>query len=187
MARVTVEDCLEKIPNRFALTILASRRARMLLEGRGTATVDCENKDAVTALREISASHVRFTEDVDTTMHEFIDEQRQKLRASSTEGSYLDAAAFGLMDAEEGEEPGAEIEELTADLERLVVKPKKEKADDDDDEVEAEEEVAPVEDEAEEEVAAIDDESIGDIDADIADDDLGEIGTEEVEEEPEED
>lgn len=91
------------------------------------------------------------------------------------------------MDAEEGEEPGAEIEELTADLERLVVKPKKEKAEDDDDEVEAEEEVAPVEDEAEEEVAAIDDESIGDIDADIADDDLGEIGTEEVEEEPEED
>jgi DNA-directed RNA polymerase omega subunit len=36
MARVTVEDCLEKIPNRFALTILAARRARALLENRGT-------------------------------------------------------------------------------------------------------------------------------------------------------
>ena len=51
MARVTVEDCLEKIDNRFALVILAAQRARQLLKG-ATPTVDAaKNKAAVTALR----------------------------------------------------------------------------------------------------------------------------------------
>ena len=186
MARVTVEDCLEKVPNRFALTILASRRARMLLEGRGKPMVDCDNKDAVTALREIGDGAVRYIESVDQVMHEFIDEQRQKLRASSSEGSYLDAAAFGLMDAEEGEETGSDVEELTADLEQLAVKPKKEKATEDEDEPEAEEEEVAAEEESEIESAAIDDESLGDIDADLGDEELGDLGGEETEDEPEE-
>ena len=58
MARVTVEDCLENIDNRFALVILAAQRARQLLKG-ATPTVDAaKNKAAVTALREIAAGHV---------------------------------------------------------------------------------------------------------------------------------
>ncbi len=189
MARVTVEDCLEKIPNRFALTILASRRARMLLEGRGKAMVECDNKDAVTALREIGSGSVRYIEQVDDVMRDFIDEQRVKLRASSTEASYLDAAAFGLMDAEEGEETGSDVEELTADLERLAVKPKKEKTDEDEDEpeVEEDEETATDDEEGEIESATIDDESLGDIDADLGDEELGDLGGEEAEEEAEED
>ena len=54
MARVTVEDCVDKIPNRFELVLVAARRARDL--GNGSAiTVERENdKDAVVALREIA-------------------------------------------------------------------------------------------------------------------------------------
>jgi len=58
VARVTVEDCLEKINNRFALVILAAERARQLAKG-AAALVECDNKPAVTALREIAAGQVR--------------------------------------------------------------------------------------------------------------------------------
>lgn len=59
MARVTVEDCLEHEDNRFALVVLASRRARALMRG-AEALVNSNNKPAVTALREIAAAKVRF-------------------------------------------------------------------------------------------------------------------------------
>jgi DNA-directed RNA polymerase subunit omega len=75
MARVTVEDCLEKVPNRFALVVLASERARQLSRG-GESLVECSNKPAVTALREIAADNVRFNEDVDLIVREFLDERR---------------------------------------------------------------------------------------------------------------
>ncbi len=121
MARVTVEDCLAQIPNRFALTILASRRARALSEGRGRAQVECDNKEGVTALREVSAQKVRFKEDVSQAMVDFIDEQRRQLRVTAGEHTFLEAASLrALEDEEEGEEdePG-EIEELQADPEAL--------------------------------------------------------------------
>ena len=54
MARVTNEDCLERIPNRFLLCNLASRRARNLMQG-APATMETKNKSNVTALREIAA------------------------------------------------------------------------------------------------------------------------------------
>ena len=96
MARVTVEDCLEKIPNRFALTVLASRRARALSEGKGTALVRSNNKVGVVALREIAKDKVRYGENVEDTIMAFIDEQRAQLMAgSSTDATFIDAAAFG--------------------------------------------------------------------------------------------
>ena len=53
MARVTVEDCIEKIPNRFELVLLAAHRARLIAAG-GEITVDRDNdKNPVVALREI--------------------------------------------------------------------------------------------------------------------------------------
>ena len=55
MARVTVEDCLELVPNRFALVVLAAERARQLSRG-ASPLVDCDNKPAVTSLREIATS-----------------------------------------------------------------------------------------------------------------------------------
>ncbi len=58
MARVTVEDCVEQIPNRFELILMAAQRARMIREG-SPMTVDRDNdKDPVVALREIAEKSV---------------------------------------------------------------------------------------------------------------------------------
>ena len=57
MARISVQDCLDQIPNRFAVVMLAARRMRQLQKG-SDALVECKNKDAVTALREIAAGKV---------------------------------------------------------------------------------------------------------------------------------
>lgn len=63
MARVTVEDCLDKVDNRFALVILAAQRTRQLKEGRA-ALVECKNKEEITSLREIADGLVNFKEDL---------------------------------------------------------------------------------------------------------------------------
>jgi DNA-directed RNA polymerase subunit omega len=57
MARITVEDCLEKIPNRFQLVLAATYRARMLSQGHAP-RIETKNKPGVTALREIAAGQV---------------------------------------------------------------------------------------------------------------------------------
>jgi DNA-directed RNA polymerase subunit omega len=57
MARITVEDCLQKIPNRFQLVLAATYRARMLSQGHSP-RVDSKNKPGVTALREIASGEV---------------------------------------------------------------------------------------------------------------------------------
>ncbi len=75
MARVTVEDCLEKVPNRFALTILAAERARQLSKN-ATALVECDNKPAVTALREIADAKVKFNEDISDIINDYLREIR---------------------------------------------------------------------------------------------------------------
>jgi DNA-directed RNA polymerase subunit omega len=59
MARVTVEDCLVKIPNRFHLTAVTVKRAKMLLRG-ARPLVESNNKEIVTALREIAAGEIRL-------------------------------------------------------------------------------------------------------------------------------
>jgi DNA-directed RNA polymerase subunit omega len=61
MARVTVEDCLEKIPNHFDLVLAAVRRVKQLLKG-ARPLVDSDNKEVVTALREIAAGKVALVE-----------------------------------------------------------------------------------------------------------------------------
>ncbi|TAK73743.1 MAG: DNA-directed RNA polymerase subunit omega [Gammaproteobacteria bacterium] len=61
MARVTVEDCLRNVKNRFELVLLASKRARQLMRGK-EAKVDWDNdKPTVVALREIAAGYTDFT------------------------------------------------------------------------------------------------------------------------------
>jgi DNA-directed RNA polymerase subunit omega len=57
MARITVEDCLAKVPNRFQLVVLAARRAKDLLKG-ARPLVQSDNKEVVTALREVAESKV---------------------------------------------------------------------------------------------------------------------------------
>lgn len=57
MARVTVEDCLENVDNRFALVHVAAQRTKQLYRG-SQRLVECKNRNIVTALREIADSKV---------------------------------------------------------------------------------------------------------------------------------
>ncbi len=61
MARITVEDCLEKVNSRFELVMLAARRAKMLIRG-AKPVVESTNRDIVTALREVAARKVYLVE-----------------------------------------------------------------------------------------------------------------------------
>ena len=59
MARATVEDCLDKVDNRFSLVLIASKRARQLATGGKDPYVEWENdKPTVVALREIADGYV---------------------------------------------------------------------------------------------------------------------------------
>lgn len=189
MARVTVEDCLARVPNRFALTILASRRARALSEGRGNALVACDNKEGVTALREISEDRVRFKEDVESTMTDFIEEQRRQLRVTAGEHTFLEAASLKAFEDEEEEERDEEdldVEELHPDPEKLG----KQAVDDVEEDDSSEEEDGEPEAEGEGEDETSDDEAIDDFDESLPDeadapDDVEEEASEDEETESE--
>ncbi|CAD7769930.1 MAG: DNA-directed RNA polymerase subunit omega [Candidatus Methanoperedenaceae archaeon GB50] len=58
MARVTIEDCLKKVNNRFAIVHMAVKRVLQLREG-ARPLVECDNKEIVVALREIAAGKVK--------------------------------------------------------------------------------------------------------------------------------
>ena len=81
MARVTVEDCLDKVPTRYDLIILAAKRAKQLATGGRKATLEWENdKATVMALREIEAGTVtaeninELTVDISDLEDEFSEE-----------------------------------------------------------------------------------------------------------------
>ncbi len=92
MARVTVEDCIEKLPNRFELVMVAAQRARKI--GSGAAlTVDRDNdKNPVVALREIAESTV----DIEDLKEEII-RGKQRIIAMDDDGE-------DVVDSMEGEE-----------------------------------------------------------------------------------
>lgn len=73
MARVTVEDCLDKEENRFALVVLAARRTRQLMKG-AEPLVKCNNKHVVASLREIAAGKVHFHRDSTEVVREWLEE-----------------------------------------------------------------------------------------------------------------
>lgn len=59
MARITIEDCIEKVPNRFQLVQMAAIRAKQLKKGARPLLVSEGNKDVVMSLREIAAGLVK--------------------------------------------------------------------------------------------------------------------------------
>ncbi len=65
MARVTVEDCLEKVPNRFALVLMVAKRAKQLLKGAEATVSTRSNKYIVSALREVAIGNVGFESKID--------------------------------------------------------------------------------------------------------------------------
>jgi len=72
MARVTVEDCLERVPSRFALVVVAARRTRQLLKGSDS-RVKSKNRAAVTALREIAAGAVNVKQNVQELIEQTVE------------------------------------------------------------------------------------------------------------------
>lgn len=58
MARVTIEDCLKKVPNRFMLVNMVSKRVRQIREGSDYLINSPKNEDIVVSLREIAAGKV---------------------------------------------------------------------------------------------------------------------------------
>ncbi|MBW2147887.1 MAG: DNA-directed RNA polymerase subunit omega [Deltaproteobacteria bacterium] len=64
MARITVEDCLQKVNNRFALVHLAAKRVKQLLKG-DKPLVQADNREVVIALREIAAGKVKPESEID--------------------------------------------------------------------------------------------------------------------------
>jgi DNA-directed RNA polymerase subunit omega len=64
MARVTVEDCLPIVENRFALVLLTVKRARQLMSGARPLVTETKDKSPVMSLREIATGKVRFDRDV---------------------------------------------------------------------------------------------------------------------------
>ena len=79
MARVTVEDCVDKVPNRFDLVLLAAQRAREI-SGGAELTIDRDrDKNPVVALREIAEVTVR-----PKILHESLVQSLQRVLPAST-------------------------------------------------------------------------------------------------------
>lgn len=96
MARVTVEDCIEKIPNRFDLVLTASQRARGILKG-DLPTLDRDNdKNPVIALREIAAETVDFD-----VLNEGLVKKLQRLTVREEQETHDDAAIAAEVDLSE--------------------------------------------------------------------------------------
>jgi len=87
MARVTVEDCLENVESRFELVLLASKRARQLVNGK-EATVDWENdKATVVALREIGEGKITTK-----ILENMAVEEKRAREAAEVEAAEIEAA-----------------------------------------------------------------------------------------------
>lgn len=129
MARVTVEDCIEKVPNRFELVMLATQRARKI--GSGAAlTIDRDNdKNPVVALREIADETVNIAalkEEIITSNQRFLpqDEEEEKIDLMDGEKEWAEIAASAnaaareeYADIEDDEEEEEEDEDLFEDEE----------------------------------------------------------------------
>ena len=79
MARITVEDCLEKVDNRFELVLLATRRARQIARGAEPLVDEANDKSTVIALREIAEGLVS---------HEILDSQEASQEDEEVEVSF---------------------------------------------------------------------------------------------------
>ncbi len=60
MARITIDDCLKRVPNRFLLANMVSRRVRQIREGSEYLVSSPKNEDIVTSLREVAAGRIKL-------------------------------------------------------------------------------------------------------------------------------
>ena len=107
MARITVEDCLENIPNRFSLILVAAERTKQLLKGEQCLIEDERtNKEVVTALREIAATVVQ------ADMSDFDENEVLNTFAVAAEGGLPPAMDDALPPAADDDLPPAADEDL---------------------------------------------------------------------------
>ncbi len=128
MARVTVEDCVLKVPNRFDLVMLAARRARDILSGAPLAVDRDNDKNPVVALREIAEDAVNLPQLHNSLIqglqkHVEVDEPEEDSTFGVIEGEFAgvaeQAASAGSREAEavETEDEEEVEEEIEADAE----------------------------------------------------------------------
>lgn len=88
MARITVEDCLENMQNRFALVLIAAKRAKELMKDNEQPMIsnDKENKEVVTSLREIAAGYVGADQ---SKFKEEVAKLHQEIKKSASEAQYI--------------------------------------------------------------------------------------------------
>lgn len=65
MARITIEDCLNRVPNRFKLVHMVAKRVRQIREGSEYLVNSPKNEDIVVSLREIAAAKVFIKKEAD--------------------------------------------------------------------------------------------------------------------------
>ena len=116
MARVTVEDCVDKVPNRFELVMLAAHRAREIASG-SPATVDRDNdKNPVVALREIAEEKVELA----SLEGDLIKSLSRAPEPEPAEEEVMDIIAtdeniFGIMEVQEEALPEAATDDMSPD------------------------------------------------------------------------
>ena len=81
MARITVEDCLRKVPNRFLLVNMVAKRVRQIREGSEYLVSSPKNEDIVISLREVAAGKIRLQLEQET---EALPEPSEKLELSES-------------------------------------------------------------------------------------------------------
>ena len=107
MARVTVEDCLKRIPNRFFLVHIATKRVRQLNEGAPRLIEQSENEDVVTALREIAAGKV-FIKKEETSPPEKANAPEKPEKPDKLEATDQEDQTEQPGDADQAEPPDTE-------------------------------------------------------------------------------
>jgi DNA-directed RNA polymerase subunit omega len=83
MARVTVEDCIDKLPNRFELVLLSAHRARMIAQGAPLTVDRDKDKNPVVALREIADEAI----DKDDLQENYIHSMQKQVEVDEPEAS----------------------------------------------------------------------------------------------------
>jgi len=112
MARVTVEDCIDKLPNRFELVLLSAHRARMIAQGAPLTLDRDKDKNPVVALREIADERI----DKDDLKENYIHSMQKQVEVDEPEAS----EAPLMITAGDTPAPSAAAEEDVAEMDRMT-------------------------------------------------------------------
>ncbi len=109
MARVTIEDCIDKLPNRFELVLLASHRARAIAQGTPL-TIDRDNdKDPVVSLREIASTNIN----TDDLREEFIHAMQKQVEVDEPEATEMPLIGHSGSMSNDSVDAPEEMEQMT--------------------------------------------------------------------------